>query len=70
MGPTVIGSAFRGNVGFKNKARPPWAWFDETEKDRPEGEWFFDPASVISRHYRLDRGFSLAYIYNPYLKVD
>ena len=40
IGPLILGSAFRGNVGFKNKARPPWAWFDETDKDRPAGEWF------------------------------
>jgi len=66
----TLGSAFRGSVGFKNKARPPWAWFDQMEKDRPRGEWFFDPAAVIARHFNLGKSFSSAYIYNPYLNVS
>lgn len=65
-----IGSAFRGAIGFKNKARPPWGWFDETEKDRPRGEWFFNPAAVIARHFSLDPSFTQVYIYHPYLKID
>lgn len=65
----VLGAAFRGEVGFKNKSRPPWGWFDDTEKDRPRGEWFFDPAAVIARHFGLGEAFSTAYVYNPYLKI-
>jgi hypothetical protein len=61
-----LGSAFRGAVGFKNKARPPWSWYDDSERERPRGEWFFDPATVIARHFALGREFSSAYIYNPY----
>ncbi len=64
-----LGVAFRGQVGFKNKARPPWGWFDNSEKDRPQGEWFFDPASVIARHFSLGPEFSLAYVYQPYFKI-
>jgi hypothetical protein len=64
-----LGSAFRGNVGFKNKARPPWGWFDESEKDRPLGEWFFNPAAIIARHFNLDQTFSQIYSYHPYLKI-
>jgi hypothetical protein len=64
-----LGSAFRGNVGFKNKARPPWGWFDDTEKDRPRGEWFFHPAAVIARHFNLEQTFPQAYVYHPYLKI-
>ncbi len=64
-----LGSAFRGKVGSKNKARPPWAWFDDSERDRPRGEWFFDPASVIAMHFNLGREFSTAYLYNPYFKI-
>jgi hypothetical protein len=63
-----LGSAFRGDVGFKNKARPPWAWYDDSERERPRGEWFFDPASVIARHFNLGQGFLKAYVYNPYLE--
>src|SRR5262249_36281200 len=64
----VLGSALRGEVSGKNKARPPWAWFDEKERERPRGEWFFDPALVIARHFSPGDAFSLAYIYNPYFK--
>lgn len=65
----LLGSAFRGNVGFKNRARPPWAWFDESERSSPRGEWFFDPASVIARHFEQGQTFSTAYIYHPYFGV-
>jgi len=64
-----LGSAFRGAIGFKNKARPPWGWFDSSEKDRPQGEWFFDPAAAIARHFNLGAEFSLAYVYQPYFKI-
>jgi hypothetical protein len=63
-----LGSAFRGDDGFKNKARAPWAWYDDSERERPRGEWFFDPASVIARHFNLERGFSTAYLYNPFFE--
>jgi hypothetical protein len=64
-----LGVAFRGSVGFKNKARPPWAWFDGSERDRPRGEWFFDPAGVIARHFGLGAEWTTAYSYNPYFKI-
>jgi hypothetical protein len=63
-----LGSAFRGDDGFKNKARPPWAWYDDSERERPRGEWFFDPASVIARHFNLGQEFSRAYLYNPFFE--
>ncbi|MFN0110896.1 MAG: hypothetical protein ACKVZH_18705 [Blastocatellia bacterium] len=65
----VLGAALRGTVGFKNKSRPPWGWFDDTERTRPRGEWFFDPAAVIARHFNLGEAFSTAYSYNPYFKI-
>ncbi len=61
-----LGAAFRGTIGFKNKARAPWGWYDDTEKDRPPGEWFFDPASVIARHFNLEQTFAQAYTYHPF----
>ncbi len=64
-----IGVALLGNVGFKNKARAPWGWYDDTEKDRPRGEWFFNPAAVIARHFNLEQNFSQTYIYHPFLKI-
>lgn len=65
-----LGAAFRGNVGFKNKARPPWAWFDDTERERPRGEWFFDPATVLARHFGLDSNFSTVYRWNRYFGIE
>jgi hypothetical protein len=65
----VLGSAFRGEAGAKNKSRPPWGWFDAKARDRPYGEWFFDPAAVIAGHFGLGDGFSRAYVYNPYFKI-
>ncbi|MCS7026610.1 MAG: M48 family metalloprotease [Bryobacteraceae bacterium] len=58
-----IGSAFRGKVGGANLARPPWAWFDGKDKNQPLGEWFFDPARTIRRHFDLPPDFSVAYLY-------
>lgn len=62
-----LGIAFLGVVGSPNRARPPWGWYDQTERDRPLGEWFFDPASVIARHFDLGESFSRVYFYHPYL---
>lgn len=66
---SALGSAFRGSVGFKNKARPPWAWFDGTERDRPRGEWFFNPAAVVARHFSLEQSFATAYLRNLYFGI-
>lgn len=66
LGP--IGSSFRGVQGAENKARPPWGWFDMTERDRPLGEWFFDPAAAVRRHFpslEMDAG----YLHQPFLGV-
>ena len=65
-----VGSAFLGKMGFQNKARPPWAWYDESERERPRGEWFFDPASVIARHFKLGAEWATTYVYNPYFKIE
>lgn len=46
-------------------ARPPWGWFDSSEKDRPLGEWFFDPAGTIKRHFALPSSFSVTYVHQP-----
>ena len=64
-----VGSAFRGTVGGRNIARPPWGWFDASERDRPLGEWFFDPAGTIKRHFDLGASFSTDYVHHPFLGV-
>jgi hypothetical protein len=61
-----IGCAFLGLVGGHNMARPPWGWFDNTERDEPPGRWFFDPASVVKRHYQLNESFSTTYLNLPF----
>ena len=62
-----LGVAFRGSVGAANAARPPWGWFDRNERSRPRGEWFFDPAATIKRHFKLGDDFSDAYTHAPFL---
>jgi Zn-dependent protease with chaperone function len=57
-----VGSAFRGGVGGRNLARPPWGWFDGGERDLPLGEWFFDPARTIKKHFNLDDSFPTVYL--------
>ncbi|MGA9998194.1 MAG: hypothetical protein WBP93_22465 [Pyrinomonadaceae bacterium] len=58
----VNGSAFLGSEGGHNMARPPWGWFDDREREQPLGEWFFDPAKTIKRHFQLGENFSVAYL--------
>lgn len=65
-----IGAAFRGSVGFRNKARAPWGWYDMDEPSQPRGEWFFDPAAVIARHFHLALPFTQTYIYHPFIKAN
>jgi len=67
--PGLLGASFRGVVGGRNMARPPWGWFDNRERERPLGEWFFDPAGTIARHFSPDEPFSLVYIHHPYLGI-
>ena len=62
-----LGSAFKGKVGAPNAARPPWGWFDRTERGAPEGSWFFDPAATVKRDFKLGEEFSLAYTHAPFL---
>ncbi|MFL6282176.1 MAG: hypothetical protein ACJ74Q_03305 [Pyrinomonadaceae bacterium] len=62
-----LGAAFRGTVGAANAARPPWGWFDRTERDVTPGSWFFDPAATVKRDFRGGEEFSLAYTHAPFL---
>jgi hypothetical protein len=64
-----LGSVFRGVVGGRNMARPPWGWFDRDEQDRRQGEWFFAPAETVKRHFDLDERFSTTYIHHPIFSV-
>jgi hypothetical protein len=64
-----LGSALRGKAGAPNKARPPWGWFDMSDRSRPLGEWFFDPASTLQRHLGSIKNWSAAYIHNPFMQI-
>jgi len=62
----TLGCAFLGKVGGVNMARPPWGWFDRDERDQKLGLWFFDPATVIKKDFKLDEKFSTAYVRLPF----
>ena len=65
----LLGSALKGLAGAANKARPPWGWFDMRERERPLGEWFFDPAATVKRHFKTLGALSTAYFHEPFLGV-
>jgi hypothetical protein len=62
----AIGSTFTGDSGGLNMARPPWSWFDKNGRGDPLGAWFFDPARIIKRDFKLDESFSTAYMHLPF----
>jgi len=61
-----LGSAFFGDSGGLNMARPPWGWFDSSRREDPLGLWFFDPARIIKRDFKLPDSFSTTYIDTPF----
>lgn len=61
-----IGSAFLGRSGGQNMAKPPWGWFDYNHRSEPLGLWFFDPATIIKRDFKLGDDFSTAYVRDPF----
>jgi hypothetical protein len=65
----TLGAAFRGSKGAPNMARPPWGWFDRSEREEARGAWFFDPAATIKRHFKLSDDFSIAYTHAPFLSI-
>lgn len=62
----AVGSAFLGKVGMPNAARPPWGWFDGDLGPTSAGEWFFDPAGTIKKHFGLGGSFSTVYTSNEF----
>ena len=65
-----LGAAFAGDSGGLNMARPPWAWFDKGRRDDPMGRWFFDPAAIVKRDFKLDESFSTAYVRLPFWATE
>jgi hypothetical protein len=64
-----LGTSFLGAFGAPNAARPPWGWFDRSERGRPRGERFFDPAATARRHLGRGADFSTAYTHAPFLGI-
>jgi hypothetical protein len=64
VGP--LGFAFVGNSGGRNMARPPWSWFDRNHRSDLPGYWFFDPADLLKRDFKLGEGFSTTYARLPF----
>jgi hypothetical protein len=62
----MLPSAFEGQVGGENVARPPWGWFSNARPNDPPGIWYFDPAGVIKRDFQLADSFSTAYVSLPF----
>jgi hypothetical protein len=62
----ALGSAFLGDSGGLNMARPPWGWFDQNRRQDPLGLWFFDPATVVKRDFKLPDSFPTAYTRPPF----
>ena len=60
------GSAFRGKVGGANMAKPPWAWTEGNSSRESLGVWFFDPAQVVKRDFKLDESFPTTYVRLPF----
>ncbi len=64
----TIGGALRGDYARVNAAVSPWVWFDLDDPQLPPGSWFFDPASILKRHFgQYDE--TEKYLYNPYLGI-
>jgi len=64
----AIGGALRGDYARPNAAVAPWVWFDLDDKSLPAGSWFFDPASILVRHFGQEGGEK--YLYNEYLGIN
>ncbi len=65
-----LGATFAGDSGGTNKARPPWAWFDKSRPGDVLGLWFFDPATIVKRDFKLGESFSNAYLKPPFWATD
>ncbi|MDZ4676196.1 MAG: hypothetical protein SGI74_01695 [Oligoflexia bacterium] len=65
-----VPEAFAGEKFGRGLAKPPWAWFDDTDSSYSKrGDWFFDPAYMVFMRLGQPRGWSLEYIHNPYVGI-
>lgn len=64
---STYGYAFQGTKHGDCKANAPWGWDDKDDGDVVRGDFFLDPASMVTRHLRFSRPVSLEYTFNPYL---
>jgi hypothetical protein len=57
------------NTPVETFGRPPFQWFEEAGEQNA-GQWFVDPAYLLTVRYTFPAGYSQDYCYNPYLAVD
>jgi hypothetical protein len=49
--------------------RPPFQWFEEPGSQNA-GQWFIDPAYLLTVRYTFPTAYTQDYCYNPYLAID
>ena len=70
IGSTKLFDEF-GHFNYKDKTNykslAPWRLYDSSYPTEPEGEWLWNPADLVRRHFAYGWGaFSFNYVYNPY----
>ena len=63
-----IGVALHGEVARPNAAQAPWGWVDLDDKELPFGSFFFDPLTILRRHFGQHE-LNERYLYEPYLGI-
>jgi hypothetical protein len=64
----AIGVALHGEVARPNAAQAPWGWVDLDDKELPFGSFFFDPLTILRRHFGQHE-LNERYLYEPYLGI-
>ena len=71
IGETELFDEF-GHFNYANntndKSVAPWRLYDSNLPLQPHGEWLYNPADLVRRHFSDGWGsFSFTYVYNPYV---
>ncbi len=57
------------NMAVESFGRPPFQWFEEPNSQNA-GQWFLDPAYLLTVRYTFPAGYSQDYCFNPFLGID
>lgn len=63
-----LSRTFRGDTRMRDASVTPWA-HDDRDDRVPAGDWFFDPAYTLGRHFRIGHPWSTRYLRNVYLGI-